>query len=77
MSGTATLTMTASQKKRAFDVLIVGAFVGGWLFAKLGIFIVSGVIGTIIAATAGAIVLLLLIRLCGACNAPFRGAAFP
>lgn len=41
---------------------IVGAFVGGWIFAQLGIVIVSGLIGTIIAATAGAVVLLLLIR---------------
>lgn len=41
---------------------IVGAFVGGWIFAQLGIVIISGLIGTIIAATAGAVVLLLLIR---------------
>jgi len=41
---------------------IVGAFVGGWIFAQLGIVIVSGIIGTIIAATTGAVVLLLLIR---------------
>ena len=41
---------------------IIGAFVGGWLFAQLGIFIISGLIGTIIAATVGAIVLLLIIR---------------
>lgn len=41
---------------------IVGAFVGGWLFGQLGISIMPGIIGTIIAATVGAIVLLLLIR---------------
>ncbi len=42
---------------------IVGAFVGGWLFAKLGIVIFSGILGTIVAATVGAVVLLLLIGL--------------
>ena len=41
---------------------IVGALLGGWLFAQLNIVIMPGIIGTIIAATVGAIVLLLLVR---------------
>jgi uncharacterized membrane protein YeaQ/YmgE (transglycosylase-associated protein family) len=41
---------------------IVGAFLGGWLFAQLNIVITPGLIGTIIAATVGAVVLLLLVR---------------
>jgi uncharacterized membrane protein YeaQ/YmgE (transglycosylase-associated protein family) len=41
---------------------IVGAFLGGWLFAQLNIVIMPGLIGTIIAATLGAVVLLLLVR---------------
>jgi uncharacterized membrane protein YeaQ/YmgE (transglycosylase-associated protein family) len=41
---------------------IVGAFLGGWLFAQLNIVIMPGLIGTIIAATVGAVVLLLLVR---------------
>ena len=41
---------------------IVGAFLGGWLFAQLSIVILPGLIGTIIAATVGAVVLLLLVR---------------
>jgi uncharacterized membrane protein YeaQ/YmgE (transglycosylase-associated protein family) len=41
---------------------IVGAFIGTWLFGKLGVVIVSGILGTIIAATVGAVLLLLLIR---------------
>lgn len=42
---------------------IVGAFVGGWVFARLGLFVGSGIAGEIIAATVGAVILLLLIRL--------------
>ncbi len=41
---------------------IVGALLGGWLFAQLNIVIMPGIIGTIIAARVGAIVLLLLVR---------------
>lgn len=41
---------------------IVGAFLGGWLFAQLNIVILPGLIGTILAATVGAVVLLLLVR---------------
>lgn len=42
---------------------IIGAVVGGWLFAQLGIVIVGGIIGTIIAATIGAVVVLLIVGL--------------
>ena len=41
---------------------IIGAEIGGWLFALLGI-AVGGLIGSIIAATLGAIILIALIRL--------------
>jgi uncharacterized membrane protein YeaQ/YmgE (transglycosylase-associated protein family) len=42
---------------------LVGAFIGGWLFARLGINAVSGMLGSMITATVGAIVLLLVVRL--------------
>ncbi len=43
---------------------IVGAFVGGWLFDKLGISTpISGMGGTIFVAFIGAVVLLFVIRL--------------
>ncbi|MFL5580565.1 MAG: GlsB/YeaQ/YmgE family stress response membrane protein [Gemmatimonadaceae bacterium] len=48
------------------DILIgiLGAFVGGWLFAKLGVGSpFSGLAGTIFTAFIGAVVLLFLIRL--------------
>ena len=41
---------------------IVGAFIGGWLFAQLGIFVGAGIVGAIVAATVGAVVLLLVIK---------------
>ena len=41
---------------------VIGAFIGGWLLGVLGIF-AGGLIGTLITATIGAIVLLYLIRL--------------
>lgn len=41
---------------------VVGAFISGWLFAKLG-FHIAGLLGSLINATAGAIVLLLVVRL--------------
>ncbi|NMC45509.1 MAG: GlsB/YeaQ/YmgE family stress response membrane protein [Chloroflexi bacterium] len=46
------------------DMLIgvVGSFVGSWIFGKLGL-PVSGLLWEIIAATAGAVVLLLIINL--------------
>ena len=42
---------------------IIGAFIAGWLFPKLGIALPVGIIGVIIAAAIGAIILLLVIRL--------------
>jgi uncharacterized membrane protein YeaQ/YmgE (transglycosylase-associated protein family) len=42
---------------------IVGAFVGNWLFALLGVTLAGGVLGSIITATIGACVLLFVIRL--------------
>ncbi len=42
---------------------IVGAFIGGWLFGQLGIFVGAGIIGVILSATIGAVVLLLIIKL--------------
>ncbi len=41
---------------------VVGAFVGGWLFGALGIS-PGGLIGSLITATVGAVVLVLLVRL--------------
>jgi uncharacterized membrane protein YeaQ/YmgE (transglycosylase-associated protein family) len=41
---------------------VVGAFVGGWLFGALGIG-GGGLIWSLITATAGAVVLLFLVRL--------------
>ena len=48
------------------DILvgIAGAFLGGWLFRALGISIpIGGILGTIIVAFVGAVVLLAVIRL--------------
>lgn len=43
---------------------VVGAFLGGWLFRALGISRPEGgIVGTIIVAFVGAVVLLLLLRL--------------
>ncbi len=41
---------------------ILGALIGGWLFSVLHIRIGTGIIGEIIMATAGAVLLLLLLR---------------
>lgn len=41
---------------------VIGAFIGGWLFGKLGIQ-AGGLVGSIIAATVGAIILIALLRL--------------
>src|SRR5215203_3623629 len=42
---------------------IVGSFIGGWVFGRLGLFAGSGIVGSIIGATVGAVILLLLLRL--------------
>jgi len=45
---------------------IVGALIGDWLLHRLGVHLSSGVIGLVINATIGAIVLLLVLRVMGA-----------
>ncbi|QKC81538.1 GlsB/YeaQ/YmgE family stress response membrane protein [Mesorhizobium sp. NZP2077] len=42
---------------------IIGAFIGDWLLPRLGIHLGSGTVSSIVNATIGAIVLLLIIRL--------------
>jgi uncharacterized membrane protein YeaQ/YmgE (transglycosylase-associated protein family) len=42
---------------------VVGAFLGGYLFRTFGFSVGGGMLGSIIVATVGAIVLLLLLRL--------------
>jgi len=42
---------------------IIGAFVGGFVFEKLGVSAGGGTIGSIIVATIGAIILILILRL--------------
>lgn len=42
---------------------IVGAFVGGWLLPRLGLHLGAGFVPAIVSATAGAIALLLVLRL--------------
>ncbi len=41
---------------------IIGAVVGGWLLPRLGLFPGGDIIGQIVSATIGAVVLLILIR---------------
>ena len=42
---------------------IIGAFVGGWLFSYFGIAVGTGLVSAIVSATAGAVVLLVLLGL--------------
>ncbi len=42
---------------------VIGSFIGGWLFGMLHIATGSGFIGSVIGAFAGAVVLLLILRL--------------
>ncbi len=42
---------------------VIGAFIGSWIFATLGIFIGMGLIGAIISATNGAVILVAILRL--------------
>ena len=42
---------------------IVGAFIGSWLLPQLGIHLGLGIVATVINATIGALILLLIIRL--------------
>jgi uncharacterized membrane protein YeaQ/YmgE (transglycosylase-associated protein family) len=46
----------------AILVGIIGAFLGGWLFGELGINVGEGIVGTIVAAFAGSVILLFLVR---------------
>ena len=39
---------------------IVGSFIGFWLFAKLGVSLGKGIVGTILTSAAGAILLLFI-----------------
>jgi uncharacterized membrane protein YeaQ/YmgE (transglycosylase-associated protein family) len=41
---------------------VIGAFLGGWLFGALGI-VAGGLIGRLVTATIGAVLLLFLVRL--------------
>jgi len=41
---------------------ILGAMVGGWLFGVLGVVLFGGIVDTILTATLGAVVLLLIVR---------------
>ncbi len=41
---------------------VIGAFIGGWLLGVLGLY-AGGLIGRLVTATIGAVVLLFLIRL--------------
>ena len=41
---------------------ILGAFIGGWLFSALGIDLGAGIVGTIVTAFIGAVILLLIVR---------------
>ena len=42
---------------------IIGAFVGNWLLLQLGIHLASGIVGSVLTATVGAVVLLLVVGL--------------
>ena len=42
---------------------VIGAFLGGWLFSMLGASAGGGLLGSIIVATVGAVVLLFIVRL--------------
>lgn len=41
---------------------ILGAIIGGWLFTQLGVSLGAGIVGDIIVAFIGAVVLLLIMR---------------
>jgi uncharacterized membrane protein YeaQ/YmgE (transglycosylase-associated protein family) len=41
---------------------IVGAFIAGFLFPAIGISLAAGIVGSIVHATIGAVVLLLIVR---------------
>lgn len=45
----------------AIVVGIIGAFIGGWLFSALGVFPGGGILGSILTAFVGAVILLFLL----------------
>ncbi len=42
---------------------IIGAFIGGWIFAQLGVTMSSSIINAIITSTVGAVALIAVIRI--------------
>jgi uncharacterized membrane protein YeaQ/YmgE (transglycosylase-associated protein family) len=42
---------------------VIGAFIGNWLFPSLGLWDIPGIVGIIVSATLGAIILLFVIGL--------------
>ncbi|HVH75935.1 MAG TPA: GlsB/YeaQ/YmgE family stress response membrane protein [Stellaceae bacterium] len=42
---------------------IIGAFLGNWLFLQFGVHLAGGIVGAIVTATIGAVVLLLIVGL--------------
>jgi uncharacterized membrane protein YeaQ/YmgE (transglycosylase-associated protein family) len=42
---------------------VIGAFIGNWLFPSLGLWDIPGIVGVIVSATLGAIILLVIIGL--------------
>ena len=42
---------------------IVGALIGNWLFPQLGIHLATGMISSVVTATVGAVLLLMVLRL--------------
>ena len=45
------------------ESLVIWLLIGGFVFGQLGLFAGSGIVGSIIGATLGAVILLLLLRL--------------
>jgi len=42
---------------------VIGAFIGNWLFPSLGLWDIPGIVGVIVSATLGAVILLVIIGL--------------
>jgi uncharacterized membrane protein YeaQ/YmgE (transglycosylase-associated protein family) len=42
---------------------VIGAFIGGWLFPSLGLWDLPGIVGVIVSAVLGAVILLIIIGL--------------
>jgi uncharacterized membrane protein YeaQ/YmgE (transglycosylase-associated protein family) len=42
---------------------VIGAFIGNWLFPSLGLWEIPGIVGVVVSATLGAIILLVIIGL--------------